>query len=392
MQLPTPTQLNNSEENVLLETVRKLMKRVSQLEHRAGAKTNFANAAGAHVVVGEGNPFDINDPFTGTAILFPAYEDATGTYHIFGMNAGVVQWGANSDDGKIYFGGGDGWLDEFGLFFQNQEGNVTFLDTSAADDTILIYSDAADYLVLKNAVGDKGVRFDIDDAAHSVTQFEFKSDGYIYVDSIAMQSGWIPVSETWTRTGNHTFTVPGDLTAKYRKGAKVHYDDGGAGSEFGVVGSSAHVAGTTTVNLIPNTDYTMAAATIITTLISYIDNPESFPHWFNFAAAPTGFSAAPATPDYKWTTKGNTIFISYIELNNGTSNATTFTAAAPIAPIESIANVAGTLVNNSVVLTTAGRLVMVAGDATITFRTDMASGAWTAANGKRAVAYFFYEF
>lgn len=204
--------------------------------------------------------------------------------------------------------------------------------------------------------------------------------------------GWTEVTDVWTRTGNHTFTASGDVTATYRKGVKVRYKDGGA-FEYGVIGSSSHAAGTTTINLIPNSDYAMAATTITDTWISSIENPEGFQQWFNFNANPQGFSAVPSSPIYKWTTKDRTIFIAYNEPNNGTSNATTFTATAPIVPIINVTSVAGTLVNNGALLTVAGRLTMIAGDATITFRTDMSVGAWTAGGtGKRAVAYWWYEF
>jgi hypothetical protein len=196
--------------------------------------------------------------------------------------------------------------------------------------------------------------------------------------------------ETWTRTGNHTFTLPGDVTSEYRKGTKVQYSDGAV--DYAVIGSSSHAAGTTTVNLIPNTDYTMAAATITGNYISHIENPRLFPHWFNFDAAPSGFSAVPASPVYQWRTQADVISIAYIELSAGTSNATTFGATAPIAPAQAVTGVAGTLVDNGALLTAAGRVTMTAGSTAITFRSNMSTGAWTNANGKRAVAYWFYAY
>lgn len=93
--------------------------------------------------------------------------------------------------------------------------------------------------------------------------------------------GWISVSATWTRTGNHTFTVSGDVTATYRKGARVRYKDGGS-FEYGVIESSSYSAPDTTVTLFTNTDYAMAAATITDTALSYIENPIGYPHWFNY--------------------------------------------------------------------------------------------------------------
>ena len=89
-------------------------------------------------------------------------------------------------------------------------------------------------------------------------------------------SGWIPVSEDWTRTGNHTFLVPGDQSAIYRKGAKIRYKDGGS-YEYGVL-ETPTVGGNTTVNLTPNSTYAMAAATITDKYISYTENPEGWPN------------------------------------------------------------------------------------------------------------------
>jgi hypothetical protein len=102
-----------------------------------------------------------------------------------------------------------------------------------------------------------------------------------WVDGTELQ-GWLTCAETWTRTGNHTFTVSGDMTAKYRKGAKVRYRDGGS-DEYGVIGNSTHSSGTTTVTLITTTDYAMAAATITDRYISYTAAPAGFPASFNYA-------------------------------------------------------------------------------------------------------------
>ena len=95
--------------------------------------------------------------------------------------------------------------------------------------------------------------------------------------------GWITDTDTWTRTGNHIFTVSGDLTARFRKGAKVRYKDGGS-FEYGVIGSSSYSSPNTTVTLITNTDFTMAATTITDTYLSYIENPEGFPTKFNYTS------------------------------------------------------------------------------------------------------------
>jgi hypothetical protein len=308
-------------------------------------------------------------------------------------------------------------INDTGIIFRNQEGRFVFVDTSGNENTVEAYIDGSDNLTFKNAVGSgtSSIRFHVDDTAHNVIQFYFDELGLempagsiyvrvgnvqidtpgadLYYGSLAAHEGFFPVSETWTRTGTHSFTVPSNLESRYRKGTKLAYTDAGVG-EYGVVGSSVFVTtdNATTVTLIPNTDYGMSTDTIADPHVSYADNPLDFPDWFNFDAAPSGFSAVPASPSYRWRTSGRCIFISYGEPNNGTSNATTFTATVPVAPVNAVTGVAGTLVDNGTVRTVAGRVTIGAGSTTMIFRTDMASGAWTNANGKRGVAALFYEY
>ena len=146
---------------------------------------------------------------------------------------------------------------------------------------------------------------------------------------------WIPVTATWTRTENHTFTVSGDVTATYRKGAKVRYKDGGA-YEYGVIASSSYSAPNTTVTLITNTDYAMAAATITDTYLSYIENPEGFPSSFNFSVTPgyTGGTTDPTSLTITssfWSVIGKQFFVSITgSLVIGSGNRTNIYFPMPI--------------------------------------------------------------
>jgi len=142
--------------------------------------------------------------------------------------------------------------------------------------------------------------------------------------------GWIAKSETWTRTGNHTFTVSGDVTTTYRKGTKIRYKDGGA-YEYGYIYSSSYSSPNTTVTLTTNSNYAMAAATITDTYISYIENPEGHPLWLNWSTTWGGFSANPATYDAKYMLLGS-MMICAMRMDNGTSNSTTFTFTLPNNP------------------------------------------------------------
>lgn len=130
--------------------------------------------------------------------------------------------------------------------------------------------------------------------------------------------GGIAIATTWTRTGNHTYTVPGDLTAYYRKDTKVRYKDGGS-YEYGVIASSSHAAGTTTVNLIPNSDFAMAAVTITDTYLSYIVDPEGFPEWFNWTVVTSGLTLGTGgTITGKWNAQAQLIHYEVI-ITLGTS-------------------------------------------------------------------------
>ena len=273
------------------------------------------------------------------------------------------------------------------------DGAVTINDTGA-DKDFIVEGDTDEFLLFVDASTDRvGV-------GTSAPNYKLQVSGDVNITSAGntyriagddILAGWIPTTVTWTRTGNHTFTLSGDLTDAYRKGTKIRYKDGGS-YEYGVIASSSHAAGTTTVTLITNTDYAMAAATITNKYLSYIENPEGFPQWFNYDAAPTGFSVVPPTPVYRWKVSGNQITLAYLEGSNGTSNATTFTATVPVASVYAVTGVAGTLVDNGALLTTAGRVTIGAGATSMILRTNMSTGAWTNTNGKRAVVTITYEF
>jgi hypothetical protein len=148
--------------------------------------------------------------------------------------------------------------------------------------------------------------------------------------------GWNASSDTWTRTGNYTFTVSGDVTATYRKSAKVRYKDGGA-YEYGYIISSSYSAPNTTVTLATNSDYAMAAATITDKYISYIENPEGFPKKFNFTPTWTNLTVGNAT-QVAWFViengilKGNVILTCAASSSSLSISGTGITLAYPVSP------------------------------------------------------------
>lgn len=171
------------------------------------------------------------------------------------------------------------WSEDDSMFFAGESPPQNFTDLL---DTPNTYSGQASKLVSVNSA----------------------ANGLEFIDN----DGWLSIAEAWTRTGNHSFTVPGDLTSRYAKGRFIKYQDGGGSDEFGVVLSSSHAAGTTTVNLIPNTSYAMAAATITNRYISYAANPVGFPSSFNYtpthSRTGTNYTNLPAVSVSTWSPLG----------------------------------------------------------------------------------------
>lgn len=261
-----------------------------------------------------GNGLEPGLGFSGVRIGYPAFSYNGELWNIVGIDSDDLQVGIRASDGKLVFGGGDGFLDEWGLNFVNQEGAINFQDlTTGTYDNVTIYIDGFDELVLKNSVGgdDTGVRFDIDTPAHDVVNYSFHHDGAsfgaslgivgdliiqdgdIFLDTdLPLSGGWFPVYETLTRTGNFTFTVPdttGEMLDLFRKGTKfVCIND--STTKYGTVQSVSWDGTTTTVTLFTNSDFTLVAGAITSPSVSHSDNPLGFPAYFNWDSAPTNMS------------------------------------------------------------------------------------------------------
>lgn len=235
-----------------------------------------------------------------------------------------------------------------------------------------------------------------------VTWANLKATLKTYLDTLYagigfQETGWMPVSAAWTRTGDFTFTVSGDVTATYRKGMKIRYKDGGS-YEYGVVLSSSYSAPDTTVTLFTNADYAMAAATITDRYISPVENPEGFPHWFSYTVTWTGFAGSgdPTNVVSKFRVVGNMVYGYVRAATAGTSNATTLTISLPCTSA-TITNsnrlFATAYTDNGVNVTTPGHGQIPSASATLNCYTNWAAGAWTNSGGKGIrFVEFDYEF
>jgi hypothetical protein len=160
------------------------------------------------------------DGFTGGRFGYPGFTYNGTDYFLAGVSNDVLQVGLALASGKIIAGGGDVIIDEFGVSFLNQEGNLTFEDTNGSFDTLGIYSDAGNDIVVANAFGGAGVRFDIDDASHNVGGPVFTYDGvYLYTGSYDGPTGLKykinGVSLGYPLTATSANNTPADATTYY---------------------------------------------------------------------------------------------------------------------------------------------------------------------------------
>lgn len=152
--------------------------------------------------------------------------------------------------------------------------------------------------------------------------------------------GWETRSEPWTRTGDFTFTIDGNVTATFRKGTKVRFKVEFPTFYYGIVISSSYTAPITTITLAANDDYSMPEAVITETAISYIENPKEWPDWFNYASKIT-YSASGSmiftnvfTAYAKFRVSGQLCYVLVSAMGTTDKTAsTTIMASAPIAAI-----------------------------------------------------------
>lgn len=148
--------------------------------------------------------------------------------------------------------------------------------------------------------------------------------------------GWIGSGETWTYASATTFTISGDLTAKYRKGDKIKLTQ--TTVKYFYITIASHSAGTTTITVTGGSDYSLANAAITLPFYSKMDTPTGFPDWFNYTLSWTADSSNPAigngTIESRFTIDRLTVTA---QINIQMGNTTTFGADSwrfsfPLAP------------------------------------------------------------
>lgn len=122
-----------------------------------------------------------------------------------------------------------------------------------------------------------------------------------------------------TRTGNYTFTVPGDYTTTFKKSARIMVTD--STTKFGIVLSSSYAGGTTTVTLFTNGDYTLAGNPSAC-WVSYDPYPASFPTSFSYTPGTSAVTLGNGTITGKFYTIGSQVFGDYTLTRGSTTSFT----------------------------------------------------------------------
>jgi hypothetical protein len=197
----------------------------------------------------------------------------------------------------------------------------------------------------------------------------------------ASTDGWTSDANTWTYVSASTFTVSGDVTAQFSKGTRLKFTQ--TTVKYAVVVGSSHAAGTTTVTIAVNVDYTIANAAITLPYYSYQASPQGYPGWFAFTPTYGGFSAAPASGNTVFSIVGRECTIIH-GLGTGTSNANTFTISLPVTASFAVSTMCVRVYNNSAFVAAGGLFDVAASSATASVFLTGAGGVWTTSNLKAA--------
>lgn len=142
----------------------------------------------------------------------------------------------------------------------------------------------------------------------------------------ALVDGWLAAGETWTYASASTFTVSGDVSAKYLIGDKIKLTQ--TTDKYFYVVKASHAAGTTTVTINGGTSYTLANATITSPYFSKLATPKSFPHWFTYSPTYSAGFGTTANDSTRYRLVGNNMEIRGVA-QCGTVAASTGTIMLP---------------------------------------------------------------
>jgi len=313
--------------------------------------------------------------FTGVRIGYPGFTYDSETWHIVGVNSDTFQVGIRATDGVLVAGAGVVTLDDTGIQIVSETGSsptdqssIQFTTSGTTVNTIESYANGLTFNIYNKTTPAAGMDIGCwgnggrtlwnlgSDDTNDLYAAYFRmgnnyalewlyntasSTGWMLFNYAALDidfivkddagnaaidvdagtglvdvslSGWAQIGVTWTRTGNNTFTVSGDVTGNYdyHPGTKVKVTDSG-GVKYGVIEQTSYSSPNTTVTLIDNDDYDLASGTLSSPYVSHIEMPDGWPDWFNYTPSITGQSSmtiSGVTVNYaKWRVSGHTVHV-----------------------------------------------------------------------------------
>lgn len=204
--------------------------------------------------------------------------------------------------------------------------------------------------------------------------------------AVVASDGWVPdTTETWTFATATTFTIAGDLRAKYTVGTRIKLVQTTT-KYFVVCADPTYDGVNTTVTICGGSDYTLANAAISGNYHSYVVNPQGYPGWFNWTPTIVGFTGALVLNVTRFQVIGRTCYLNVIL--QGTSNSTSLTVTLPFTVTSTSVNncpiLPITARDNGVTLVDPGRC-FISSTTVMTFQSTLSGVAWTASGSKGAL-------
>jgi hypothetical protein len=215
-------------------------------------------------------------------------------------------------------------------------------------------------------IGNPGVN--VNYASGSAVCLQLTSDTVIELQTdvtqlrIEVDTGWIDLADSGTYVSVSSFQIAGDVSSYLRLGQKLKFFN--PGEFYGNISYFDYNVtnpGFTSINVIVNTDYTIANLAITDIQISY-ETPPDFPDYFNYTPLNVlGFSAVTTNTAVYTCCEGKVHVQGRLV---GTSNATFITLDAPTRVAAASAGLVGTTginVDNGVDLDTVGMVIATSG-------------------------------
>jgi hypothetical protein len=269
-------------------------------------------------------------------------------------------------------------------------GCLTFANAGVADGEIVSYgiSDGANAEVgvgVYSSTGPTLARTTVHSSTNSGNLIDCTGSQHVFITPTASDflqlNGWREVKHAWTYASTTTITVPSGAAAIYEVGNRIKLTNSTV-KYFVIVGVAD-----TLLTVTGGTDYAMADAAISAIYVSD-GNPPDFPAYFNWNGATganwQGFTGGLTENTYFWIDGRK--FSMRVGVS-GTSNATSLTGTAPVAPASGDLYFIVQATNNT--STKSAGMVLLSGT-TMTAYTSFVEAGWTASGTKRIAGTIDY--